>query len=78
MFQKELQLFPECHDSRGRTSAMSVAIIFDKLATIHSMNSFGTNCAFSHEVKENVEPSGKVCTAHLSKVHSGNGSQFDA
>lgn len=57
---------------------MSVAIIFHKLVTIHSMNGFGTNCAFSHEVKKNVEPSGKVCTTHLSKVHPGNGSQFDA
>jgi hypothetical protein len=57
---------------------MSVAMIFDKLATIHSMNSFGTNSAFSHEIKKNVEPSGKVSTTHLSKVHPGDGSQFDA
>jgi hypothetical protein len=62
----------------SRTSAMSVAMIFDTLATIHSMNKFGTDCAFSHEVKKNIEPSGKVCPTHLSKVHPGNGSQFDA
>jgi len=57
---------------------MSVAIIYGKLVFAIANVGFCTYCALGHYIEANIEPSWKMSSTHLGKIHSRDCTEFDA